>query len=218
MVGRMGWTIAKIWQARNATSPYLAEEEIQSVMEKFHKSRRNVEQAIKDTWARYTRKEGRGTHVVKRNPQVVKGHFRTTRHRRSTEELTPSTNDNAPPNPTIEELPLKARKRKIGLERRLFEDVRQQCLTFVEGRPLVPGQHVTIYKSRIVAVQIEKLAKGDVLPDLNKRTKGYEYVVWISSEIPDVLRSLTIMSGGSSAREAMTQALRRLEDELCART
>lgn len=234
MVGRMGWTIAKIWQSRNAQTPDLTEEEMQTIMEKFHKSWKNVQQAARDTWARYTRQEGRGIHVVKRVPPKLRPPFRTTRHRWSSKGSALADDsglgeapkldgqfgqrghsDESSPKPAIKEPSPMVRVRKTSLERRLFEDVRRQCLAFVEGRPLVPGQHVTIYKSRIVSVEIEKLTDAHIIPDLSRRTLGHRYVVWVSSEIPNLLKSPTIMSDGSSAREAMTQALRRLEDELC---
>ncbi len=231
MVGRMSWTIAKIFQSRNARTSDLTEEEIRGLEAKFHRSRRNAKQASRDTWARYTRDQGRGEHVVKRTSP--KPPFRTARHRWSPKKSaladdsslseTPRPDgqigkrghsDESPQKPATEEPSHKAQVRKSSLERRLFEDVRQQCLSLAEGRPLAPGQQVTIYEGRILTLQIGKLPNGELLPDLSEQTKGFRYVVWIGSEIPGVLRSTTIMVGGSSAREAATQALRRLEDEL----
>jgi len=83
MRGRMGWRIAKLWQARNATSPFLSDDEKKMIAEEYHKTIGNVEQAIRDTWARYMI-GGRQKHVVRR--KIPKARANARRDRRTKRE------------------------------------------------------------------------------------------------------------------------------------
>ncbi len=122
------------------------------------------------------------------------------------------------PPPTIEELLLKAkRKRRIPGNRLFFEKVRHQCILPLEQYALRTGQTVSMKSgiSGILDIVISKLANGGAkFLTQEQREKGHKYFVSITSDVRGVI-SEDINTSGSTALEAMTAAMRELEDDLC---
>lgn len=106
------------------------------------------------------------------------------------------------------------RKKKVNLPRTIYEDVRKQCLLYLEEHQLVPGQRVVVYQGRIITVTIEDTSGSEESPYPNQG-KNRDFYVFIYSDVRGILRTLTISAVGKTALEATTLALRELEDQLC---
>lgn len=116
----MGHTIAKIWSERNATDLDLSEDEKLLLAIRFHKTLRNVEQAIRDTRVRYMR-GGRRAHVLRRDLALPElGDMRQPSQAIPEKQSTPGTPQVEETNslarirfpPRAEELLRKSQKRK----------------------------------------------------------------------------------------------------------
>jgi hypothetical protein len=121
------------------------------------------------------------------------------------------------PPPRLEDLLRKMKKiPKIREDRLLYEKIRQTCILGLEQYTLKPGECIIASGGDgTLDVSITNLTKHEKELTQEERKKGHKFEVYISSSVRGILNAEQIRTTGSTALEAMTLAMRMLEDDLC---
>ena len=117
----------------------------------------------------------------------------------------------------LEDLLRDMKKTKKIREGRLFyEKVRQLSLLPLEQYALKPGETAfACGGDGILDVVVTNFTDHEKALSQEEREKGHKFEVHISSSVRGVLKAEEIRTTGSTALEAMTTAMRELEDDMC---
>jgi hypothetical protein len=124
------------------------------------------------------------------------------------------------PPPRLENLLRKMKKvPKISSDRLFYEKIRQLCILGLEQYTLKPGECIIASGGDgILDVSVTNLTGHEKELTQEELEKGHKFEVYICSSVRGILNVAQIRTTGSTALEAMTAAMRELEDDLCPST